>query len=75
MSEIYCVDDRWSSEDDDINLEFFHRLLAYKNIRSFINKHGMSKYNELCRIFPTVGQHGYDVKEAMRVDLTIIKRK
>jgi hypothetical protein len=49
-------------------------LLTYKNIRDFLNKYGVDKFKELAAVFPTVGQHGYDLQEAMTADLTLLKR-
>lgn len=73
LTQISDVDDRWPDDGDDTEWrEFFHRLLVYSEIRKFINKHGMDKYNELWEVFPSVKNHGYDLKEAMEADLAII---
>lgn len=74
LTLIHEVDNRYNSESDQSNKIFFHKLLTYKNIRKFMNKHGIDKFNELAAVFPTVGQHGYDLDEAMTADLTLLKR-
>jgi hypothetical protein len=75
LTQIFEVDPRYSEDSDLSNKILFHKLLTYQNIKSFLTKHGMKKYNELCAIFPTVSQHGYDLKEVMSADLTLLKRR
>ena len=69
------VDDRYDFDSDKDCLELFHKLKTYKNIRTFISKYGMERYDNLCSIFPSVANHGYDIEEAMNIDLTLIKRE
>ena len=74
LTEIGEVDNRWPEDNDQACRELFHRLLTYTQIREFILKHGMDKYDELWDVFPCVKNHGYDLEEAMDTDLTIINR-
>lgn len=68
------IDDRYSKTDDTYNKTLFHKLLTYTEIRKFMKKHGNEKYLELCEVFPSIAQNGYDMEEAMTMDLTLIKR-
>jgi hypothetical protein len=75
LYQIYKVDNRYVPTNDEPNKELFHKLLVYKNIRTFINKHGMDMFEKLAEIYPSVREHGYDLKEAMTIDLTLLIRK
>ena len=73
LTMISDVDDRWPDDGDDtLWREFLHKLLVYSEIRKFIDKHGMDKYNELWEVFPCFKNHGYNLEDAMNIDLTII---
>ena len=74
LTEVFQVDERWSKDDDQECKDFLHKLLIYTNIKEYIEKHGRAKYNELCEVFPTCGQHGYNIEEALNTDLTLIQR-
>ena len=73
LTQIHQVDDRYGQVDQDCKM-FFHKLLTYKSIRSFFKKYKQKDFNKLCRTFPAVLNHGYDLGEAMTMDLTIIRR-
>ena len=74
LTEIGQVDDRWETNCDQTAKTFFHKLLTYKSLNEFFNKHSSRKFKKLCKVFPTVKQHGYDLEEAQNMDLTLIKR-
>ena len=73
LNEIYQIDNRYSQIDQDSKM-FFHKLLTYKSIRDFFKKYKQKDFNKLCTTFPAVLNHGYDLEEAMTMDLTIIRR-
>jgi hypothetical protein len=75
LYQIYEVDNRYVKTSDQPNKEFFHKLLMYTKIRAFLNEHGMDKFEKMAEIYPSVREHGYDLKEAMTIDLTLLKRK
>jgi hypothetical protein len=72
---IYEIDNRYVQSSDETNRELFHKLLTYRNIRTFLNKHGNYKFEKMAEIYPFVKDHGYDLNEAMTIDLTLLIRK
>lgn len=74
LTQIGHIDDRWSIDADEACKNFLHKILTYKEINKFFNDHTNRQYRDLCKVFPSVAQHGYDLKEAMEMDLTLIKR-
>jgi hypothetical protein len=53
------IDSRNTLEHDDFkNLKLLQKLLTFKNIRDFTNKHGMDKFNELAAFFSSVSDYG-----------------
>ena len=74
LTRISDIDDRYTDQCDSTNKEFFHKLLTYKNISAFLDKHSMEQYKQLSGVFPTVGQHGYDLSEVLTYDTTLIIR-
>ena len=75
LTEIGQIDARYDIDNDQNSKDFFHRLLTYKEIKKFFENHKMDEYGELCGVFPSVGQHGYDIQEALNWDLTLIRRE
>ena len=73
LIQINEKDKRWPVDDTSC-IVYFHKMLTYTNIKKFIDTHGIGKYRELCQVFPTVGHHGYNLQEAMNLDLTLLKR-
>jgi len=73
LNEVHPIDDRYTEEDNQCK-EFLHKLLLYKEVREFINKHSEEVLNEVFETFPAISNHGVDIEEAMTADLTIIKR-
>lgn len=74
LTEVSDVDERWPEDGDQECKDFLHKLLIYTNIKKFMDEYGRPKYNELCEVFPTCGQHGYNIEEALNTDLTLIDR-
>ncbi|CAI2362372.1 unnamed protein product [Moneuplotes crassus] len=74
ITKIVKIDSRYSSKDEKCQ-KVFHKLILYTEVRNFINKHGMKAYKGLMKQFPPLADHGIDIKKAMSVDLTMIKRK
>lgn len=74
LTQIGQIDFRWSTENDEKPKEFLHRILTYVEIRKFFIKYSNKEFNNLCKVFPSVANHGYDLHEAKTMDLTLIKR-
>ena len=73
LTEIHQIDDRYTQDDQEWKM-LFHKLLTYKNIKKFFDEYHQLQFDELCQVFPSVLNHGYDIEEALTTDLTIIRR-
>ncbi|CAI2365630.1 unnamed protein product [Moneuplotes crassus] len=74
LMQIGDLDQRWDPDDDDANVEFLHKLLTYQAIRDFFKKYTTEEFEKLCEVFSSVKNHGYNLKEAKTMDITLIKR-
>jgi len=74
LIEIEEIDNRWSSENDQKSKNFFHKIHIYREIKEFFENHVGKEFRALWNVFPSVAQHGYNLDEAMTMDLTLIKR-
>ncbi|CAI2374486.1 unnamed protein product [Moneuplotes crassus] len=74
LYELASVDPRWHSSNRKFNREFFHKLLTYREIRKFFKKYTKEQFQNLCDAIPSVANHGYDLEEAMTMDIELIKR-
>ena len=75
LTQIQDIDERWVSVNDKACLNLFHKILRYTYIRAFINKHTREKFDQFWEVFDSVKNSGYNIEEAMTMDLTFIKRK
>ena len=75
LHHIQNIDSRWKGLDRTEWVLFFHKLLAYRNIKALIDKHGIEKLRELRKIFGSVAYQDYDLDEVENMDLTIVKIK
>lgn len=73
LFQIHEIDKRYSQNDYQCKM-FLHKLITYKNIRKFFKKYSLRDFKKLCQTFPAVRSHGYDLQEAMTMDITIIRR-
>ena len=73
LHNIEEVDARWSDKSREEWVLYFHQLLVYRNIKKLIEKHGIKKLRKLEEVFDSVANHGYNLEEAMTLDLTIVK--
>lgn len=73
LHDIHTVDKSWPREEKKCE-EMLLKLLTFKRIKKFIKKHTKARFYELAKAYPSVLQHGYDVKEALGSDSTIICR-
>ncbi|CAI2375264.1 unnamed protein product [Moneuplotes crassus] len=67
-------DQRWDKDDEEANRDFFYKICLYKSLRGFFKKYTQEQFDALCEVSPIVQHHGYDLQEAMTMDLEIIKR-
>ncbi|CAI2375473.1 unnamed protein product [Moneuplotes crassus] len=74
LTQISAIDPRWSSHSDQEAKDFFHKIRTYKKIKRFFKKYSHKKFYKLCKVFPMVSQHGYDLEEVFTIDLKLIKR-
>lgn len=72
--QIGQIDPRWSTEDDEEAKNFFHKILAYKKIRKFLKEYSLGLFDPFFKAFPSIKNCGFDIEEAMSMDLTLIHR-
>ncbi|CAI2374520.1 unnamed protein product [Moneuplotes crassus] len=75
LTQIGQIDDRWSCDSDKEAKAFFHKLLTYKNIRNFYRKYKKREFKELCKVFISVENHGFNNQEIFFMNLTKIIRE
>ena len=73
FDRIHTIDARWSGKSREEWVLYFHQLLVYRNIKKLIEKYGIEKIRQLEKVFNSVAKHGYNLEEAMTLDLTLIK--
>ena len=74
LSEISEIDSRWNLADEEQRLKFFHKLILYSKVRTFVNKYGKEKCKALFKKFKSVREEGIDIEEVMSMNLTMIHR-
>ncbi|CAI2375521.1 unnamed protein product [Moneuplotes crassus] len=67
-------DQRWDKDDEEANRDFFYKICLYKSIRGFFKKYTQEQFKALCEVAPMAKHHGYDLQEAMTMDLEVVKR-
>ena len=73
LTELSQIDERYTEYDEQCKI-LIHKIFTYENIRKFFSKYDREDFVRLCEAFPTVRNHGYDLNEAMTMDLTIVHR-
>ena len=73
LHEICTIDTRYSNNKAEA-LKYFHKLLTLHYIRNFFKIYKQSEFMELCKRYPSIAKHGFDLKQAKEGDITLIKR-
>jgi len=60
-------------KDDESVEDLLHRILVYREIEKFFEKYSGKEFRALCKIFPSVKEHGYSLDDAMTMDLTLVQ--
>ncbi|CAI2374492.1 unnamed protein product [Moneuplotes crassus] len=74
LIDIGQIDQRWNTENDEEAKEFFHKILIYKNVKKFFRKYKRRDFKALCKVFPSVDNHGFNLTKIMKTKVTLIHR-
>ena len=75
LLQIQEIDKRWKTEDDDVCLKLFHKLLTYKYIKKFIKKHTREKFDDFWNAFNIQEESGLNIDDIYSTNLKMIRRK
>ena len=75
LLQIQKIDKRWKTDNDDVCLALFHKLLTYGYIREFINKHTKETFDNLWDAFNILEESGLNIDDIYSTKLKMIRRK
>ena len=75
LLQIQEIDKRWETNDDKDCLVLFHKLLTYKYVKKFIEKHTKEKFDDFWNAFNIQEESGLNIDDIYSTKLKMIRRK
>jgi len=74
LDNIHEVDARWPKDDSDACVMFLHRLRTMELLKNVVKELGHKNYRAICKKYMVDLTCGFDMKEVMTADHTLIVR-